>query len=562
MRHPHVQLLALATLGSLSLTSAGCADQLFGPDGPTDPEPPVVEVTSPERAQMVGDLPMVTVMGRASDAETGLDRVTVNGVRAEVDGVGAFRVDVPVQPGINLLVVSAKDRGGNETTETRSVLTGPLSPLGRSVTDALATSVSDDALAAIAAGAQAFAQDGDLTAFMAGFGPAVDAGWSGPGDCLFGRVWVSSLDVDGAAVDLFPRRGALSLSAELTGIDATLHLEYAAACVDGMRDVTIHLDRLALSGDMAIGIAGQRLSVTLPNRNVTMTGLDLELGGVPGDVVNLLNLDSALGPVLGWVTERYLLPKVATALEGAASERQFTLAGHAVDLAMTPSVVAIDDAGVRLQMNAAVTVAGSERSPGIAVVRNSMPELATDDGFALAIADDFLNGLLAGAWAAGAMTYSLDLGGGDYGQIGVLFDGVDIEPLQAPMVSAHRGDGKVELIVPDLIATFRNGGEVVTKIAINGRLDLALAQAGDRLTLVVGTPAVDVDFLSDGVTGGNVFDDEQFEDLVSFAAERAVYAADGFLRKIPLPALGGVGPADLAVGASGGYVSADGRLTR
>jgi hypothetical protein len=160
------------------------------------------------------------------------------------------------------------------------------------------------------------------------------------------------------------------------------------------------------------------------------------------------------------------------------------------------------------------------------------------------------------------MEYELPLTSGDYGDVGVLFDSMTIEALLPPSVDAD-GDGALSIVIGDLIASFKRGDDVVTKVAINGTVALGVVATGETgLKLEVGDPAVDVDLLDDDVAGANTLDREEFESLVSFAATRATHAVAGLVGVIPLPAVGGVMLSDVEIQATDGYVRVDGTLGR
>jgi hypothetical protein len=63
----------------------------------------------------------VTVTGTATDLYAGVAEVLVNGQPAALAGDGSFSVDVPLAEGVNTVTVTARDRVGNETSESRSV---------------------------------------------------------------------------------------------------------------------------------------------------------------------------------------------------------------------------------------------------------------------------------------------------------------------------------------------------------------------------------------------------------------------------------------------------------
>ena len=62
-----------------------------------------------------------TVRGSVSDVHAGVAEVLVNGRAAALAANGAFTAEVALEEGVNQLTVMARDRVGNETTETRAV---------------------------------------------------------------------------------------------------------------------------------------------------------------------------------------------------------------------------------------------------------------------------------------------------------------------------------------------------------------------------------------------------------------------------------------------------------
>jgi hypothetical protein len=63
----------------------------------------------------------LVVSGSATDAHAGVAQVLVNGAPASLTPDGNFAADVTLVPGENALVVTARDRVGNEISETRRV---------------------------------------------------------------------------------------------------------------------------------------------------------------------------------------------------------------------------------------------------------------------------------------------------------------------------------------------------------------------------------------------------------------------------------------------------------
>jgi hypothetical protein len=555
MRNTLAAALALALAG---LGLAGC-DRVIDPDPPTDGEPPVVRVETPQRGEIIGNVADVVVTGTVTDADGDVEELTVNSVRADVGADGRFTIAVPAVPGTNLIRVIARDGGNNETTETRAVMAGPLVSRSFVVPDGIAAGISNEAFVAIGDAAAGFITGSDLGAVIAPFNPVVDYGWSGPGDCLFVRGAVTGASVGGAEIDLFSRTGGLSLGAELTDVDIQMHLEYAAACLDGSRDITIHADRIAIGGDLNIAIAGDAFDIHLVNTDTTLTGLDIDLGGIPGAIVDLLQIETVIEWLVPWAVEQFVAPMISDSLGALGETKTVAVLGKQVQITVAPSELAFTTAGAKVRLDSNIAVVG-DAGPGFVYVPNSTPDLTTTDGFRIALADDVVDQAFAAFWGAGGMDYTLPLSSGDYGDVGVLFDSVTIEALLPPAVRAD-GDGALAVVVGDLIASFSRGGTVVTRIAINGEIALSVVPTGETgLALEVADPVIDIDVLDEGVDGANALDREDFESLVSFAATRATHAVSGMVGVIPLPAVGGVMLSDVDVAAASGYVRVDGRL--
>jgi hypothetical protein len=553
MRQP----AGLAASIAILLATAAC-DRVFDPDPEHDGEPPVLRITTPDRGSILGDVSMVTVSGFVTDAEGDITEVTVNGVGASIGGDGGFTVSVPLVPGTNLVHASAKDAGNNEATDTRSVQAGPTIPLSSTLPDTIAAVISDEAFDAIGRAAAGFLVQTDLGAMIAPYNPVMEKGWSGPGDCLFGRVSITGMTVGGSNIGLYARTGGLTLDASLTDVEVHLHVEWAFSCLDGARDIVVRASQLDIYGDMNVGIAGSELDVALDNPDVGIYGLDIDLGGVPGEIVDLLALDTALAPILAWGVELFVAPMVENALSGLSETKTVSVLGKQISFEVTPAQVDFDTAGARIRLDSRIEVANAT-GPGFVYVANTLPSLVSSNGFAVYVADDAANQAFTGFWSAGGMTYDLPLSSGDYGEVGQLFDSVHIEALLPPSISAHN-DGTLRIVVGDLIAEFQNGGQAVTKVAINGTVDIGVVNDGTGLRLQVSEPAVHVDFLDEGVDGANALDDTDFEALISFAATRLTHATSGLVGELPIPSVGGVTVDDLAIEGRDGYLTVGGVL--
>jgi glucodextranase-like protein len=544
------------------LTVVGCSDKPYDPDAPAiDPTAPRIHITTPARGTFLGAAGTVEVSGTATD-DTGVTSVEVNGVAAVLDPVtGGFKVTVPVSAGTNLLHATAKDAQGNVGKETRAVVAGPLKPIDRMIDKSITASMSAQTFDAIGRATGTFIQTADLGALVQPMNPVVDfASTNGQPDCNYAQARITAMDVGAATVKLPPQTGGLGMDITLDNVTVSLHLQWALLCLDGSRDVVVSASRLHVGGKLAVAIGGSGgFDIALQNPNVTITGFNLDLGGLPGTIVSWLGLDTKLGPVLGWATEKFVVPMLNNALAGLNQTKTLDVLGKQVDVTLAPARIDFDVSGALVQLDTELRAQGDDMSPGFVYVANTVPAMDKSHGFQLAIADDAANQLLGSFWAAKGMDIGLDLKTGPYGDIGKLYDRVELSAAVPPYVDAS-GQGLV-LTIGDMLATFKNGPQIATQIAVNATLELKVTTAANgALRLDVGQPTVYVDVLDDNVDGANQLSNAQFEAISSFALSRIVAVGSGSLGAIPLPSAGGVSVKNVSIQEQTGYVVLDGEV--
>jgi len=542
----------LTLIGLVAL--AGCADKPYDPNAPAiDPNAPRVHITTPALGTIAGDVKTVTVSGTATD-DTAVASVTVNNVPATLATDGSWTATVPVAPGTNLLHAIATDAQGNAGKESRAVVAGPMADLAQQVPQAITATLSAQTFAAIGKGTAGFLTSGDLAPLL-GTAPVLDLG-GGP-DCLYAQAWVTSVTFGGADVTLAPQDGGLWLDVELDNANIGMHLQYAAACVDGSRDITIGASHISVSGNMTVGVAGNNFDIHLDSPNVAITGFNVDLGGIPGAIVDMLHLDTAMGPILGWATEKFVVPMLNKSLAGLNNTKTMDVLGTMVDISIKPDDIQFSSAGAIVVLDSSLRAHGD--SGTFVFTDNTQPAMDLSHGFQMAVADDAANQLLTSLWSAKGLDKTIDLKNGSYGEVGKLYDSVEISTAVPPFVDAS-GKGLV-LTVGDLIATFKNGGQVVTKVAINAQVDLqAVTAPTGGLRFDVGTPTTYVDVLDEGVEGANQLSNAEFEAITSFALARVIAVGSGSVGAIPLPAVGGVSVQNLTIGEQTGYLVVDGEV--
>lgn len=552
----------IVLLGGLGVGGAGsltaCSDHPYDPDAPAiDPDAPRIHITSPARGTFAGDVTTLVVTGTATD-NTGVAKVLVNGVDAAIDSDGTWRATIPVGAGTQLIHAVATDDDGNLGKESRAVVTGPMMPIATAVPQAIMVAMSSQTFDAIGRGITGFLTTGDLEAVIAPSNPVIDV--DGGPDCAYAQASITRMAVGSAtAVSLTPTNGGLLLDVELDHVNIGMHLAYALACFEGSRDVTVAASHIKVSGVLSVGANHGAFDVKLTNQSVQITGFAVDLGGVPGEVVKQLHLDTAMGPVIGWATETFVVPLLNHALAGLNDVKTVDVLGTPVDIRVTPARIRFDATGAIIELDTTLRAHDDAASPGYVYVGNQVPAMPGTHGFELAVADDAVNQLLGSFWAARGMDKAFDLDTGSYGQIGKLYDRVEISAKVPPYVDAS--GGSLKLTIGDLMATFKNGPAIATQIAINAELALQVVTGSDGTPrLAIGPPTTNVDVLDENIDGANALSNAQFELITSFALGRVIAVGSGSVGAIPLPSLGGVAVHDLGIVEQTGYLVVDGDI--
>lgn len=547
----------LVALGSLT----ACTNSAYDPEAPAvDPNAPRVHISTPSRGTFAGDVASVTVTGTALDDE-GVTEVTVNGVTAALGPDGAFVVQVPVKAGTNLLHAIAKDAQGNAGKETRAVVAGPMEDIASTVPQGITASMSQQTFGAIADGVTGYVRTANLTALVTPMNPVVNVGAPDGPDCLYAQAAITSFTLGSATTfTMTAKNGGIYLDAELDKPRIGSHLQWAVSCLDGSRDVTIAASHIKIAGMLTVGVNNGAFDIHFDNPNVVITGFDVNLGGVPGTIVDMLSLDTKLGPVLGWAVQKFATPMLNNSLAGLNQAKTVDVLGTPVDVKVTPARIDFDSTGAIIELDTKIRAKNDTGSPGFVYVANQTPSMDTSEGFELAVADDAANQMFASFWAAKGMTKGIDLATGSYGQVGQLYDRVELDASVPPFVDAT--GGSLKLVVGDLLATFKNGASITTQVAINAEVELKVASnpTSGALGLDVGTPTVYVDILDENVDGANQLSNAQFEAVASFAVSRIVAVGSGAVGAIPLPSFGGVAVKDVHINEQTGYLVVDGKV--
>jgi hypothetical protein len=534
--------MKLQTLFAVGAVLVGCSFEDKEPSGPAfDRDAPRVHIESPERGTIAGDVRLVHVTGTASDEGAVVAAVTVNGVPATLAADGSWSADIEVVPGTSLLHAIAFDAQGNQGSETRAVVTGPMVALEGHVVDGIRATLSAPALNTLGRGTATFIENGGLMTAVQGMNPIVSSG-GGP-DCLYAQASITSLTVGNADVLMGPTDTGVLTSAVLEDVRVGLHLQWAVTCLDGARDVVMTAQRVTVQGLLAIGVVDKKLDVHFNNTNVQLTGFDLQLPGVPDTIVQMLGLETVISPILGSLTERLVVPMVTTSLSTLDDTQTIDVAGTRVEVDVQPTRISFTPQGGTISLDTSMRAYGD--SGEFVFVPNLVPSLGMQHGFELAVADDAANQLLTSMWSAKTFDSTTDLSD----DIGELYDSVQLQLLLPPHVDAERRP--LELTMGDWIATFSRDHVVVRSVAIHAKTALYVVEGDNgKLRIDVSTPAVEVDVLGEQ----DSISKAEYEAIKKFAVERITAVGSSAAAAIPLPALGDAMPTNLWVDPASGYM--------
>jgi hypothetical protein len=521
--------------------------------GPTPAgDPPTLTITAPQRSLIQNAAGTITVTGTVVPSSMGGAAVTsvmVNDVAATLSADGSFTANVQVEEGATLIHTVATDASSAQATDTRSVEAGANKAPGAMIGSAVTAAISKQAFAKIATAAGPIIQSMNMAPLLAPMQPMVHAGDEDGPDCLYGQLFVTNLTTTKVSISLVPVAGGLQFSAELDGVDVPGQVKYAVACLGGTDNTDIKATSVVVAGTLLVAPDGNGgFTTTLQSPTVNVTGLDISSGGLPGDILDILPLDSAIETIAPLAASSFMGPMVNQALGALGGPKTLNLLGTNLTVDVVPSAISFtSDAGV-VALDMSLVIGGAEGSKGFTSVSDGSPTMNAGAGMQLGLADNLANDLLAQAVAMNLVAISMPTPGGT-------FDTTSIAMTSPPMISGNTSDGKMALVLPDMTATFLASNTPVAQAAINASVELAIAPSANGLGvgLQLGTPTIDVDVLNT-VANQTHFTSDDLSDAVKLSLQAQITTFSALLGDIPLPALAGIQLTGLSIGADDGYV--------
>lgn len=521
----------------------------------SDDSPPTLEVTSPERGTMA-EGSSVTVTGQVMDDNPGNVQVTVNGVAASVAPDGSFTATLGLTPGIEVIETIATDTAGNRQRDVRAVLSGTLAPTTGQVSDALGVHIGTSGFAAIGTGIENLVEAMDLTAAVTPMNPVFY-----DGGCLGAEVDVTSVDISGVDLDLVPGIGAIETSVVVHDLVVQLHATYDVACIGGSSNLTVRADAVRIQGGLGMDVVSGDLRTALRDVGVAIEGFDLDAGGLPGAVLDLIEgvIDDRIADALRTVmTEK--VPPMADAKLAEMTGQSWTVPalGRQIAISVAPTDVDVGPTGAFVAIDTSMRVAGGE---GGAYLSTPAPVTSAilDDarGIGLAVADDTLNQLFGGLWASGALEHTLVLERGH--PLTLLLDAqthaVEVTMSLPPTVSTA-ASGDLRVTIGDMIVRCTDeAGEELSSMAITLSTTIGAGSTDSgELHLRLGDPEVFAQVLWQSDTLERPLAGSDMENLVDSVWGIVRQTGDDVLREVPMPSVAGISVSQPSLESRNGFV--------
>ena len=550
-------------------TLAGCTGTITsgtgggGNAGANDHTPPTVEMTSPERGTVTGD-GTVTVSGRATDTESDIAQVTINGTQATLAGDGSFTATLDTVPGITLIDTVATDAAGNTAHDARAVLTGTLVDQTTPVSAGLAANISAEAMTGLSSMVSDLANNTDFGAIARSQNPVANTGGT---SCNSANVYVDSISQGGTNVNAGPTQGGIDTGVTMRNLVVRGHVNFRAVCIGGSDSYTITADAFDLGGMIAPGISGGDITIALNGVTADFRGFNLSAGGVPGFITDLIKskVRDKLTQILRDKISQMVPPLANSFLaQFLADSYSVSVFGQNLNIAVEPSGMTWTDQGGTIVLDTSATVDGVD---GMYLsTPSSLPSEAdmASNGLRIAVADDVLNQLLAGIWSSGALENAILPNQGD--ALSAAFGGevssATVTIMLPPVASFDTTTGTAQITLGDvMVEAMGQGGESLAKFVMSAQIELAAeTSANGTVKLITQTPTILAQVLSQSDTLLAPLTDQKVSAIAELAIKQIALQADGVLEDIPVPGLAGATVMSPTFAPAQGYLLMGGQI--
>jgi hypothetical protein len=268
--------------------------------------------------------------------------------------------------------------------------------------------------------------------------------------------------------------------------------------------------------------------------------------------MGLISWDGWISSIISKGAELAMEPMMNSALGGLAGPKEMDVLGKTLRMEVTPTDITFTNQGALVSMTMGMGISGAESAKYV-YVENGTPSMDPGAGFQLGLADDLANSMMSQAKSIGLLSLEMPATGGT-------FDSTAIEMTLPPMINAS-ADGKMQVVLGDMMATFKAKGTPVAKAAVNAKIALEVKPAGNgyAVALELGKPELTFNVVDD-IANETRMSNDDLETAAAGCIEAQIAHISALLVNIPLPSLAGLQPRNLSVGSDNGYVMVKGTL--
>jgi len=361
----------------------------------TDSTPPAFTLVTPARGGHVSGAATQAIEGTATDTQSGVATVEVNGQAATISG-SSWSIPGNLTLGTNTFTIKVTDHQGNSTHSSWSAIYSPtFLPANQLVREGAAVRLSQNAISQLVPIAvQTITQGGFLNNALGNL-----SGLAG------GILSIQSLNFGTPTVQATLVQGGVRAIIDVPNLDVDVTISGAS--------MQMTASNLRIDATLLVSAANGVFTVSIPTApSVAFTNF-----AIPGASPTVSSaMQAVFQPAIVTAMQSALPSGLQTALNGAAiAPRTFTVAGVTATVEAKPNNLTIDASNLRASGDANVTtapVSGTAPSAPGSVSRagatGAAPLFTTPHDVSLAVREELINRVLFAAWQSGKGKFTID----------------------------------------------------------------------------------------------------------------------------------------------------------
>lgn len=468
-----------------------------------DSSGPNLEIYTPPRGEWT-EAASTEVTGNVVEEYSLLSNTSVNGSSVTPTSSGDFIASVYHDLGITLVETIAEDSDGNDTTDTRAILSGDFLPEGTPIEDGFVVYLGQSGVQTI----ENYADDmiGNLN--IASMLPSNPIAQESVAWCT-ANINLHNISYGNTSVDINPNaNGTITTTLTVNNFDVDVDVPLTGGSWSPCPDFSGSVSASSLTATLILEpyVSGNQLYISLNSSSSSLNGLNVNLSGwasILDFVVNIFESDiaSLLEAEIQSAIEAEIPPLLEDILQSIAIDETIDVLGGSYTLSAVPSSVGVDNYGIELGLQTNISsTSWTMPSYGLGSLYESYatPSFTTGSSVNIAMSTDVVNQLLYQIWGGGLMAQELslnDLGiGGD--ELSLIFPNasdlrVTIDPMLPP-VAIPDGSGSLELQMGEFYIALHDGaysaGDIRMELYAHIFAPLSLSASASTIEANIGTP--------------------------------------------------------------------------